>query len=97
MSWPLPIPLDTTPEAARLQRDWWLGMTPEGRLEFMEEHKSSINAVRFQRFRRLSLGASDAEVYAIWLGDTYKDELAPEVLKATQRAIRARDNAAPSD
>lgn len=91
MSWTLPIPRDTTPEIAHRQREWWLGMTPEGRLKYAEEHKSAINEVRVQRIRRLNPGATDADVYAIWVEDTYKDDLDPEFLKTVQHAIRTRD------
>ena len=91
MSWTLPIPRDTTPEVARRQREWWLGLTPAQRYAYVNERKARARQVRETMIRKLHPGASDAELDAIWVGEVYKDDLDPAFLRAAQEFIRTRD------
>ena len=90
-SWTLPRPRDTTPEVWRRQQEWWLGLTGEERLEYMLNFQETIRQVQKENILLRYPGASDAEVDAIWVEETYRDELDSEFLKAAAESIRTRD------
>ena len=81
---------DTTPEAAALLRERWLGLTLQERLTEKLEWCGFMNKVRYDLLRQRNPGAPESEIVALWTETTYRDSLKPEVLAGALAAIRAR-------
>ncbi len=73
-----------------MHQAWWLGLTPEGRVEYMFERLETFRQVRLRVIGDRHPDASEAEVYAFWVGETYEDDLDPEFLKVAQEHIRSQ-------
>jgi hypothetical protein len=83
---------DTTPEAFQRMQAIWLAKTGEERLEWWSRQMHAANMTRWNLIRDRNPGASEAEVDALWVEETYQDrhDIDPEFLARACDHIRAR-------
>ncbi|GAB4329693.1 MAG: hypothetical protein Kow0010_14290 [Dehalococcoidia bacterium] len=75
---------------AERQRQWWLGLAPEDRVAWMMECMRGIDDVRYGALRQRHPGASEAELDALRVAETYRDTVEPGSLARAVEAIRKR-------
>jgi hypothetical protein len=84
------LPADTRPEIAEQERAWWEGLDGESRLEWWSRRQSLFARNRYNLLARRNPGASDAELMALWVEETYRGTVDPGFLARACAAIRAR-------
>lgn len=89
-SWTPAVPRDTTPEAAAIEHARWQALTGEERVAAWAQRQHVANLHRYNLLARRNPGASDAELMALWVEETYRGTVDAGFLARACAAIRAR-------
>lgn len=81
--------LDTTPEAAARERDWWLGLTGAQRAQWWLRRNAEFEALQIDLLMQRHPGISRQEARARWVEQTYAGTCDAGFLAKAAAAIRA--------
>ena len=84
------MPRDTTPEAAAIAHARWQALSGVERVSAWSDRMHLANMHRYNLIARRNPGASDAELMALWVEETYRGTVDPAFLARACEAIRAR-------
>lgn len=88
-SWTPAVPRDTAPEAAAIEHARWQALSGEERVAAWAGRQHLANLHRYNLLARRNPGASDAELMALWVEETYRGTVDPGFLARACAAIRA--------
>ncbi len=79
-----------------MYRAWWEGLSGGERLDWLLSRREQFWEMRRDQLRRKHPGASQHEIMALWVEQTYRDSLPPDFLAKAAASIRALDSLKPA-